>query len=351
LVHLIVELDRCGEWALDGSRTCAHWVAAALDVEVATVREWLRIGKSLARLPLIDTAFAERRVSFTQVRLLTRIADAETEEELLSIAESTSAGRLSTELARWLSRREDPESTEARQQEARGLTWRTEPDGMVVGTLRLPPNSAAILMTAVDTLVMRAQAAGPAPHPMSPNPSDPAARSERAAPESPGAAATEGGVPATAVASPPLSVAGSTPHWASVGQQRADALMSLLDGSASVQTEVVLHVRGDGCTLDDGTPIASSVVERIAPESFIRLLIHDAQRGPVNASGRRRHPTTRQKRVVHERDGGCVDCGATALLEFDHQPEFALTGRTVTHELRQRCWMCHRARHAQQPTA
>jgi len=47
LVHLVGELDRSGEWALDGSRTCAHWVATALDVEVATARQWLRVGKTL----------------------------------------------------------------------------------------------------------------------------------------------------------------------------------------------------------------------------------------------------------------------------------------------------------------
>ena len=117
------------------------------------------------------------------------------------------------------------------------------------------------------------------------------------------------------------------------------------NGEALVDTEVVLHVRGDGCTLDDGTPIAGSVVERIAPESFLRVLIHDAERRPINASGRHRHPTTRQKRVVHERDRGCVDCGSTTLLEADHDPDFAITGHTLVDELKERCWTCHRGRH------
>ena len=47
LVHLVAELDRSGEWLLDGAATCAHWVAAALDVEVCTAREWLRVGAAL----------------------------------------------------------------------------------------------------------------------------------------------------------------------------------------------------------------------------------------------------------------------------------------------------------------
>jgi len=116
-------------------------------------------------------------------------------------------------------------------------------------------------------------------------------------------------------------------------------------GGGTVVTEVVMHVRADGCTLDDGTPIPGSVVERIAPESFLRALIHDAQARPINASGRHRHPSARQRRVVHERDAACVDCGATELLEYDHEPGYEESRRTVVEELRLRCWTCHRARH------
>ena len=53
---------------------------------------------------------------------------------------------------------------------------------------------------------------------------------------------------------------------------------------------------------------SGSIIERIAPRSFLRALIHDAERRPINASGAHRHPTRRQKRVVKERDGACVDC-------------------------------------------
>ena len=42
LVRLVRELDASGEWAADGEPSCAHWVAAALDIELCTAREWLR---------------------------------------------------------------------------------------------------------------------------------------------------------------------------------------------------------------------------------------------------------------------------------------------------------------------
>jgi hypothetical protein len=119
----------------------------------------------------------------------------------------------------------------------------------------------------------------------------------------------------------------------------------LTGGGANVETEVVIHVRGDGCTLDDGTPVAGTLVERIAPKAFLRALIHDADRRPINASGRHRHPTTRQRRVVLERHRRCVDCGDTAFLEYDHEPPFDETHRTVIDELEPRCRSCHRTRH------
>jgi hypothetical protein len=300
LVLVSSKLDTSQEWALDGAPTCAHWMAEALDVEVSTAREWLRIGRALTDLDVIDAAFEEGRLSYSKVRTLTRIATPDDQEELCALAEQVPAGRLGSALAVWRARRESPEETEARQHEARRFGWQVDTDGMVVGSLRLPPGDAAPLIAGVDALVRRNR---------------------------------------------PHASAGAS-RWPSIAQQRADALVELLrNGPGGAITEVVLHVRGDGCTLDDGTPIPGTVVERIAPTAFVRALIHDAQGRPIDASGRRRHPSTRQRRVVRERDRQCVDCGATELLECDHVPPYEQTGRTVVDGLRIRCQNCHHRRH------
>jgi 5-methylcytosine-specific restriction endonuclease McrA len=300
LVRLAAEFDRSMEWAVDGAPTCAHWMAEALDVEVSTAREWLRIGRALADLTVIDEAFEQGRLSYSKVRALTRVATPENEHELCSLAERVPAGRLVCSLAAWRARRETPAETEARQDEARRFSWHVDVDGMIAGAFRLPPGDAARLTTAVDAVVRRS-------HPR-----------------------------ASADAS----------RWPSIAQQRADALVALVQGGgAGIVTEVVLHVRGDGCTLDDGTPISGTVVERIAPTAFLRALIHDADSRPINASGRHRHPTARQRRVVHERDRGCRDCGSTDLLEFDHVPPFEQTKRTLVEELEECCANCHHRRH------
>ena len=179
---------------------------------------------------------------------------------------------------------------------------------MTVGWFRLPPERAAVLTTAVDAMVLR--------------------RPDR------------NRIDASADAS------ATTSRWPSLAQQRADALVAIIgSGGTTVDTEVIVHLRGDGASFDDGTPLADSVVARLVPEALISVLLHDADGRPVNASARRRHPSARQRKVVRERDRACVDCGGTELLEFDHVPSFEETAHTVVDELELRCWRCHRDRH------
>lgn len=324
LVTLSAQLDESGEWALDGAPTCAHWIASALDVEVATAREWIRIGRCLSSLPAIGAAFAAGELSFTKVRSLTRLATADNEAELLEIACRTPAGALGRTLAAWSARNEAEQERHRRHRRQRSLRWRVEPDGLVAGSFRLTPEQAAVLIAAVDSQVMRSDGRETTPlgHDGAPN-----------------SGVTERGEDATALR-------GSRRAWSSLAQQRADALVDLLSGGgAGVAAEVILHVRGDGCTLDDGTPIAGSVVERIAGGAALRAMIHDAEGRPINVSGRHRRHTDRQKRVVKERDRQCVDCGGHDFLEYDHVPAFETSGRTLVDESELRCARCHRLRH------
>lgn len=318
IVVLAARFAASSEWIVAGAPTAAHWLAAKADVEVCTAREWLRIGRRLADLPVISAAFADGRLSYSKVRTLTRVATTQNEADLLPIATATSASELSVELARWLHRSLDPSDLAAYHHQQRSARWRTEPDGMVVFTLRLPPLLAGTLIARLETAVMTKRS----------NP-------QRGRDGSVGApSATERAPDASAGAFPSLA------------QQRADAVGHLLaDGNGKVATEVVVHVRGDGCTMDDGSPVPDSVVAQIVPTAFIRALIHDAAANPVDASPRRRLPTDRQKRVVKERDRRCVDCGGTRLLEYDHEPPYEFSNQTITTELHLRCAPCHRRRH------
>ena len=286
VVRVAADFADSEEWEAASLPTPAHWIALAADIEISTAREWIRVGRCLRTLPASADAFDRGAVSYSKVRTLTRFATAENEAELLGIAERTPAGHLGRAIAAWLEQTSSAEELDRHQQKRRSCSWRTEPDGMTTFVMRLPPLAAGVLTARLERSVM------------------------------------------TAVARP--RDAGDAGKWPSLAQQYADAVTEMAEMAGSVTAgpdssrtnnfEVVLHVRGDGCTLDDGSPIPGSAVERIAPSAFLRALIHDADGRPINASSKRRHPNVRQKRVVKERDRSCVNCGDTSLLQYDHTP-------------------------------
>lgn len=311
LVNAVAEYDRRELWRESGHQTCAAWIADTLGVALGTAREWLRVGHALADLPAVDEAFAVGELSYRQVRTLTRIADdhPDREAELLDLAKNTAPRDLAVALAAWVEENEDPEDTDRRQQRETGLSARTEPDGMGVITLRLPPAQYGAVMSAVDAEMMAGRSAG--------------------------SASTD------AFGHDPFPD-GTRP---TLRYQRAAAFMRLFTGGgARVRAEVIVHVRGDGNRLDDGTPINDNAVARLLPDSMVRAMIHDAESKPINVSGRHRFPTERQRLVVKERHQRC-ECGASMFLEVHHDPPFEETRRTVVDELERRCSQCHRKLH------
>lgn len=315
IVELAAEFADSAEWVLAGSPSPAHWLAAVAGVEACTAREWVRIGKQLRDLP----------------------ATADNEAELLALAFDTPAGDLGRVLAAWLTRTSSAEDLERHQRRQRSVRWRTDPDGMVIFTLRLPPFPAAMLIAWLTRWVMTSR------RPTSTHRAGASADAPTVAQQH--ADAMEALVTSTATPSaddaPTTERSGAADGHPSSTDDRREPRHE-----PRVETELVIHVRGDGYTFDDGTPISDSIVGAIAPTALLRALIHDANGRPINASGRQRHPSTRQKRVVKERDRVCRDCGRADLLEYDHVPAYETTGHTVVDELELRCAPCHDRRHA-----
>ncbi len=370
IVHAAARFDAELEWLRRGHRSASSWISTRLQVQTSTAAEWVRVGHALQHLPLVDAAFAAQQISYAKVRILTRWADDDSEAQLLGLARERTAGRLTVAIAKVLADGGETDAErDARLHDERSFTTWTDGDGMTVVRIVLAPSVAKPVVAAVDELVRRiAETPVGAETPID-EVDDPNV-AEEVDDGSPTLSADRVGRPN--VSEPPPNVASlsgrtidslpATLHelrrwwqpdggdgWVfpSFAQQRADAFIALFLGcDVSLTTEVVVHVRGDGITFDDGTPTTTNAVVRQLDDSFIRLLIHDTERHPINASSRRRHPTIRQKRVVMETHRHeCVDCQSTDLLELDHNPNFEETGRTVTHELEPRCAPCHRARH------
>ena len=283
----------------------------AVDVEVSTAREWVRIGRALVELDVIDNAFEQGLLSYSKVRALTRIATPETQVELCALAQRVPAARLAHALAAWLARHETPDETDARHQRARTFSWRWRSRW---DARRIVPARAVRRREIVN--------------------SGRCAASSRAD--------CRGCDDASADASPRGFRRVAVDRAAASGRAHRPGPRRRCCGRRprSWFTYAVM-----GARWTTAAPITGSVVERIAPQAFLRALIHDAEGRPINASGRQRHPTTRQRRVVKARDRACVDCGATELLQYDHDPDFEVSHRTLVDELCLRCWACHRSRH------
>lgn len=269
LLVLVGELDQRGAWATWGSLSCAAWLADICDIETSTARTQVRVARALRQFPTLDRALATGDVSYAKARVLASCLTLENVEPLLAIAETTPAGRLGAAIAAWSQHHEDPDQIRARQLDARSVSWRTDPGGMITITARLTPHTAGAVCASIDTTATRTHA----------------------------------------------------PAGASLAHQRADALVGVVTGGGGTFTaEIVVHVRADGNSLTDGTPLSDHAVTGLLPDAFVSLLIHDTQRQPIDASPRRRSPTRRQRRVLDEVDHECrhPGCHATTFLQYDH---------------------------------
>jgi hypothetical protein len=67
-------------WERDGATSMTSWLAARYGLAWGTAREWVRVSHALRDLPAIFRIYAEGRLSWDQLRPLTRFATAETDE-------------------------------------------------------------------------------------------------------------------------------------------------------------------------------------------------------------------------------------------------------------------------------
>jgi hypothetical protein len=301
LLVLIGELDERGTWALSGALSCAAWLANVCDIDAGTARHQLRVARALREFPQLDSAMARGDLSYAKARVLAAHLDHDNADELIGLAERTTARHLGAAVAAWSHRHDDPAAIRSRQQEQRCCSWRCDPDGMITLTARMTPEAAAVVCAVIDTHVMRT-------------------------PDAPAGA--------------------GAPDRPSLAQQRHDALAHALAHDSQITTEVVIHVDEHANTLPDGTPLSDHTVSRLLPDAFVSLLLHDSRRHPIDASPRRRAPTTRQRRVLDARQPRCAHPGCTceAFLQYDHVTRYADGGTTTLDNLQRLCGPHNRAK-------
>jgi hypothetical protein len=390
LLSLVGELDERGAYATWGALSCAAWLADVCDIEVCTARTQVRVARLLRVFPVLDEAMATGAISYAKARTLAGHLSDDNVDALVTIARTTPAGRLGAAIAAWSLAHEDQGVIDERQHDARSLSWHTAPDGMVVFTIKVPPQDAGRIEAIIDTEVIRhdpIRTARAEPVAVAPSVDAPAGASAlEPAATSPRGPALGGSVGSARSAGSGGQAESVERVYPSLSQQRADALLRLLDTADDPDTdadpdacsdgdkdpardgdadagrgadiprrgrtrrsvaEVVVHVRPGGNTLADGTPLSDHAVGRMLPDAFVSLLIEDNDRHPIDASPRRRFPTRRQRRVIDARDPECAQdgCHARDRLQYDHREPFDPNNpNTVIANLQRLCGPHNRAK-------
>src|SRR5512134_3800792 len=98
-LELLAELESREIHAHHGFRTMADWLAFRVQMNAGTAREHQRVARALVGLPKTLAALQAGVVSYSQVRAITRVAEAHTEAAILETARHATAAQLERILA------------------------------------------------------------------------------------------------------------------------------------------------------------------------------------------------------------------------------------------------------------
>src|SRR5437660_7837137 len=102
-------------WGFDGATSMTSWLAARYNLTRATASEWVRVAHALGELPAIARAYASGRLSWDQLRPLTKFATLETDDRWAGEAPRHSSASLWLEARRHEKvRREEDEQVHRR---------------------------------------------------------------------------------------------------------------------------------------------------------------------------------------------------------------------------------------------
>jgi 5-methylcytosine-specific restriction endonuclease McrA len=305
-LELVAEVDRRGGFA---ARSTAEWLAWRCALTPRAAREHVRVARRLVELPLIHAAFARGELSYAKVRALTRVAEAENEEELLELARHMTASQLERAVRayRHVTARE---AEDLHALAYAGYTW--EPDGSLIVRARLAPEDGAVFVRALEAARDRLQ--------------------EREWSEERGSAEPHRPTSAEAlVALAEVSLAGN-----------ADT------ASAGERYQVLVHVEPTegSYVLEDGPALAPETAERLACDaSVVEIVERDGV--PLSVGRKTRTIPPAMRRALQVRDRRCQfpGCENRRFLHAHHIRHWVRGGETRLDNLVLLCPRHHRFVH------
>lgn len=320
LLDLLREFDKERYWETLGFPSCAHWMNFACGFGLNAARERLRVAHALGDLPKTHAWFAEGRLSFSKVRAITRVANADNEDFLLMVAEHGTAHHLEKLVAKYrrVEKLQDADYAEEIHHN-REVTYYYDHDGCLVLQARLPVEQGELVLKALE-MAMEAQ------EDVRPRGTWPAGTSEEREP---------------------------------VAACRADALAEVAEtymnnsenaGSTADRYQVIVHVgaaHGRDNHLADGPHVTAVTSKRIACDCSRTIIHEDANGQPLSIGRRSRSIPPAMRRALQSRDGGCrfPGCTHTKFVDGHHIKHWADGGETSLDNLVLLCRHHHRLVH------
>ncbi len=151
----IGEFDERRAWAVPGVLSCAHWLSWRLGMGQNAAGERVRVARALRELPATFAAFAEGRLSFTQVRAISRVATADDEVSYIGMARHATGGQLERLVsgvarARKLAKQRKAAATSEPEAERIRVFTRYDADGDLCITIKAGAADGAVLLAAVE---------------------------------------------------------------------------------------------------------------------------------------------------------------------------------------------------------
>lgn len=344
-LELVAEFDRRKGWANTGCRSTSEWVAWRCALTPRSAREHVRVARALPKLPMIRRAFAAGELSYSKVRALTRVADAEAEDRLLELARYATASQLER-MVRAARRVTAAQADEAHRDSF--VRWSWDPDdGSLRIEAKLAPEDGALFLRSLEAArdALFAQRApegeedgrGSAEpqrsesEPVSPTPSPTNAESFVALAEA-------------ALARPPTGIAGGERYQVFV---HVDAETLATDAPGASLT------RPGECSIGDGSGISPETARRLACDSsLVPVLLSRSSRSdpwgsPLGIGRRTRSIPPSTRRALIARDGHCQfpGCDRHRFVDAHHIEHWAHGGETDLENLVLLCRYHHRLVH------
>jgi hypothetical protein len=375
---LAVFAERGGH-ARGGISTVGQWGAINLGASSRQTDALAASGAAALRHDALRTAWSSGALSAEKVRIVSRVATADSVERWVTMALEASTSQLARIASTFRRATAEPATDELRDRaESVGLWWENQPNGLVKLIALLEPDDAAVVRAALETMLEQqwrtaepsaATPEGPAT-PESPDSAtqrdvsaDDASVSPSAHSDRPAATGTSTATGTDDTADEPAGADVPSPHAGP--RRRAEALAALAESGLATGPvpmvggeRVVVHLGVDAaylagqaeagvCHLHDLGGVDLATAQLLACDARIRAFVRGTDGRVVDEGREHRLVTTRQRRLLQHREGGCAYPGCTnhRFVDAHHAVAWYEGGPTDLDNLLLLCRRHHREQH------